>query len=59
MTYIDPGDDPAGNWERYDHTYPRTFTQTQTTIGDYDDKSYQAHVGFKVDGIIVTYRCSY
>lgn len=39
LTYCTPGDDPAGNWERYDHTYARTFTQTQTEIGDYEGHS--------------------
>lgn len=59
LTYSTPGDDPAGNWERYDHTYVRTFTQTQTEIGDYEGHSSQPHVGFKVDSLMVTYGCSY
>lgn len=59
LTYCTPGDDPAGNWERYDHTYARTFTQTQTEIGDYEGHSSQPHIGFKVDSLMVTYGCSY
>ena len=59
LTYATPSDDPAGNWYRVDLTYPRTFTQTQTTIGDHDGHSSEPHVGFKVDGIMVTYGCSY
>ena len=59
LTYATPGDDPAGNWERYDHTYSRIFNQTQTTIGDYESVNSQPHVGFKVDSIMVTYGCSY
>ena len=59
LTYATPGDDPAGNWERYDHTYSRVFNQTQTTIGDYESVSAQPHVGFKVNSLVVTYGCSY
>ena len=59
LTYATPGDDPAGNWERYDLTYSRVFNQTQTVIGDYEGASSQPHVGFKIDSIMVTYGCSY
>lgn len=59
LTYAAPDDDQAGNWHRIDYTYPRTFTQTQTEIGDYEGHSSQPHVGFKVDSLIVTYGCSY
>lgn len=59
LTYAMPDDDQAGNWHRIDYTYPRTFTQTQTEIGDYDGESSQPHVGFKVDSLMVTYGCSY
>lgn len=59
LTYAAPDDDQAGNWHRIDYTYPRTFTQTQTEIGDYGGASSQPHVGFKVDSLMVTYGCSY
>lgn len=59
LTYATPDDDQAGNWHRVDLTYPGTFTQTQTVIGDHNGYSSEPHVGFKVDGIIVTYGCSY
>lgn len=59
LTYAAPDDDPAGNWHRIDYTYARTFTQTQTEIGDYGGHSSQPHVGFKVDSLMVTYGCSY
>lgn len=59
LTYAAPDDDQAGNWHRIDYTYPRTFTQTQTEIGDYGGASSQPHVGFKVDSLMVTYGCYY
>ena len=59
LTYAVPDDDQAGNWHRIDMTYPGTFSQIQTVIGDYGGDSSQPHVGFKVDSIIVTYGCSY
>ncbi|MDY6431021.1 MAG: hypothetical protein SPL00_04455 [Bacilli bacterium] len=59
LTYCTPGDEQPGNWERHDLTYVRTFTQTETQIGDYEGQSHQPHVGFKVDSLMVTYGCSY
>ena len=59
LTYAAPDDDQAGNWHRVDLTYPSTFTQTQTVIGDHDGHSSEPHVGFKVDSLMVTYGCSY
>lgn len=59
LTYAVPSDDQPGDWYRTDHTYKRTFTQTQTEIGDYGGASSQPHIGFKVDSLMVTYGCSY
>ena len=57
LTYSNWSDDPAGNWERYDHEYPRLFTQDYTEIGDYDGT--YPHTGIKIGQIMVTYGCSY
>lgn len=59
LTYATPDDDQAGNWHRVDLTYPSTFSQTQTVIGDHRGHSSEPHVGFKVDSLMVTYGCSY
>ncbi len=59
LTYASPSDEQPGFWYRTDHTYIRTFTQTQTEIGDYEGASFQPHIGFKVDSLMVTYGCSY
>lgn len=57
LTYSNWGDDPAGNWETFDHETPYLFNSNEKEIGNYEGT--YPYTGIKIGTIIVTYGCSY
>lgn len=57
LTYSNWGDDPAGNWETFDHETPYMFNSNEKEIGNYEGT--YPYTGIKISTIMVTYGCSY
>lgn len=57
LTYSNWGDDPAGNWETFDHETPYPFNSNEKEIGNYEGT--YPYTGIKIGTIIVKYGCSY